>query len=130
VKVTAALRVLGKFAPDEVSRVLGGAPTRVIARDAGSRLPNEWILTANVDPSQPLAEHIEWLLKQLEPRAARLKELERAGHHLGISAGVYVDQDRGMVLSHPPELLARVGALGLNLDIDLYPFSPDTAEPG
>ena len=88
---------------------------------------NFWTLRVTDDDTVPFDEQIPPLLSNLEaaPDAVsfiRQPEID-ADLFLGFAAGVGF----GRTASFPADLLARVGALGIDITMDLYPPSPSLA---
>src|SRR4051794_15489788 len=106
-RTTAALRVIGKFSPDEITRVLGMTPTRVVHPEPASKRDGSWSFTVVVDGAAPLAERIEALLDLFEPKRRELAELNNAGGFTGIFAGIFIQKAIGYVVVQPAPLLAR-----------------------
>jgi hypothetical protein len=76
--------------------------------------------------SPRLATHIDWLLKELEPRAAEVRALIASG----VSGDIFC-YSRGRTAQPPAvprDLRERAAALGLSIGIDHYPDAEQIAE--
>jgi hypothetical protein len=107
-----------KIAPSEVKRI-GEKSTRPIQRDW-------WTLISPLPRGESfLQDHIEALLKVLEPKALELSSLgEKCS--FGINCvGYYYGANPGLGLS--AALIRRLAALGLGIDFDLYNYAETDA---
>ena len=82
---------------------------------------NVWTHRVTDDDSVPFDEQIPPLLSHLEALPEAVEFVHQPGVDsdlfLGFAAGVGI----GRTASFPADLLARIGALGLELTMDLYP---------
>ena len=86
-----------------------------------------WSMSSRPWVSSPrLADHVEWLVKELEPKAAEVGELIASG----IEGDIFC-YSLGSTHRLPPiprRLRERAAALGLPIDIDHYSDLPDEAD--
>ena len=113
--------------PGAVQERLGIAPTRShhVGDPLSPRNPttvrknHHYSLHSGEPNTAPMDVHLSALLEVLEPKAAALEELSRDGDlyfWCGFSSG---NGQGGFALS--PDLLRRLGRLGIELVLDLYP---------
>jgi len=110
---------------DAVTAVVGLAPTRTWLRGdvvpstrAGRQTHSRWSLHSGLPTSAPLESQLSALLAKLEPVADRVREAATR-----FSAVLWVaiyTSEVNPVLTLSAEDAARVGALGLPLDFDIY----------
>ena len=120
--------------PAPVTQLLG-APTRVLRRGepvpgTSSRhaLEARWELHSPLAPAAPLEAHLAALLPLLEQRATAVRTAaQRYRALLRVASYVLHPSNGGVQLG--AALLARVAALGVDLDLDLYVLRPDDASP-
>lgn len=112
---------------DEVTELLGFTPSSLEAvRTAKSKvlpsLPNMWLRQSPVPRGDSLLqEHLEGLLQILEPHREAVLSFATKGQ-AGINCvGYYYGANPGLHLS--AALLARLSALALPVDFDLYNYS-------
>lgn len=130
VEVEVGLRIMGHdLEPKKVSRLLGLEPTVSHKRGddrigkSGERYSEYseglWAWRPSVSESEPLAEHVRALVDVLEPKAAPLRRLRKLDLRMDVFIGLFgPDSNFGFALS--PELLERLGRLGIDLDFDVY----------
>lgn len=120
---------LGVIDPDEITTLLGITPTRQrrVVSANGECNAGHWELSSElVVRSDTLAPHLVWLLDQIEPHATELRRyLEGRDVLADIFCVWSIVGNQGLVLS--PELLSRLTATGLALDIDAYEASEPPA---
>lgn len=129
-EVRVGFRVMGSdLEPSEVSRLLGLQATESHKRgdarigQSGRRYSDYseglWAWQPPVSETAPLAEHLNALVDVLGPKAALLQRLREWGLRMDIFVGLFGPDSRfGFVLS--PELLHRLGDLGIAVDFDVY----------
>lgn len=84
----------------------------------GKRTHDRWQITSTLPPSESIDRHLANLLTQLEARPAAVKAT-LARFEGGISiASYFYESNPGFNL--PADLLARISALAISLDFDLY----------
>jgi hypothetical protein len=131
-----SLRLTGDgVEPDEVTAALGLEPTYSARKGDHFRQnprymvhrSNIWTHSVTADSNVPFEEQIPSLLDQLEARSVALDDLlDRADVEAELFLGFSSGDGQGGTF-FPPGLLSRIGALGLALDLDLYPPSPSFA---
>ena len=116
---------------DEISACLHLKPTSTQSiGDIGSHGPpakfNQWQLLSPVSRGEGLLQdYLESLLNLLEPNAAAIRELA-SRYAAGINCvGYYYGSNPGLHLSST--LLARLAALQVPVDFDLYNYSESDA---
>jgi hypothetical protein len=75
----------------------------------------------------PLAEHLIWLLDQLEPKVNSIKSIADEWK-ARIFCGFSSENGQGGV-TLDPRLLRRLANLGIPFVLDLYPPGPPAEEP-
>jgi uncharacterized protein DUF4279 len=120
--------------PELVTRLMGLAPSRVVRkaerRPGGSPLGARyelWALDSSLDGSASFEDHLSSLLDQLELNAVGTRECVRRFDAVLQCASRFETSNPGFALS--PELVARVAALTLGFDFDLYVSPQDEPEP-
>jgi hypothetical protein len=130
----ASLTILGEeVQPDEITRLLGVAPTRTHLRGEPRSLHGKiaklvwkdslWLLTCPLTDDRDPAEHLIWLLDSVEPKLSVIKDLAakfRVKVFCGFSS---MNGQGGFTLA--PITLQRLARLGVPFSLDLYP--PDSA---
>jgi hypothetical protein len=124
----AALRITGEdLQPDEITRLLGAAPTRSHARGDARRRPRGgatsydfgmWLIEA--DPYEPegIDAQTEDILSQLSTDLAVWRDLA-ARYHLDLFCGLFLGStNEGGGLS--PATMRALGERGIALDLDIY----------
>jgi hypothetical protein len=122
-RTKASLRVFGDdLRPDDLTKLLGvpatssevkGAPVgRTVSRRGGWRLASP--LSENVD----LADHIRWLLDATTKDIAVWRDVT-SRYSVDIFVGLFLhDLNEGLSLS--ADLMAELGARGIELGLDIY----------
>jgi hypothetical protein len=126
VRTMARLRVSAEHGTtSHVTALLGLTPTdsHDIGELRSQRDPRPWThmhwgFASNLDDNADLDEHLAHLCDQLEPRAEALHELARQGYLLDWFCFVEFDGQGGPRFG--AELLHRLGALPVDLTLDLY----------
>jgi hypothetical protein len=78
-----------------------------------------WILESSLPRSAELEAHLVWLLDRLEPVARCVRSFQERGYQVDFCCGYFQWSGQcGPVLS--PQLLARLGAFGVELGIDIF----------
>jgi len=128
-RTSVALRVYGPtLDPEDVTRTLGthatelhkagdersGANGRVYSPFRGGL----WSLESGLRETAPLSEHVDNILDRID--SARLRELVTDGTRVDLFVGVFADEEPCNV-QIKPETCERIGALGIPLDISIYP---------
>jgi Domain of unknown function (DUF4279) len=128
VESKAGLRIIGEtLVPDEVTHLLGCAPTR--ARRKGDVIRGKttgreriaptgsWQLEADARDPADLDEQIAQILDRLNPDPQVWAELSRA-FRIDLFCGLMERGNGGMALS--PSTLAALGSRGIELAFDIY----------
>jgi Domain of unknown function (DUF4279) len=120
--------------PSEITERLGLQPTKAWrAGDADAPLPrhreNVWILRLPARPAIDFADLVEELLLELDPSRVELVALAQdprtsarlkcVGYMTSIVPAIYFEN----------ELLARISALRVDLDVDLFQLPDDSHGP-
>jgi hypothetical protein len=125
----ATLRIFSaQTTPEEISSRLGIEPTSshrrgepLVPRVTGSAAArlHGWFLSSEAHVrSRDLRRHLDWLLDAVEPAADALRELARTERADVFCLWQSASGHGGPTLS--PTQLARLGALGLELGLDVY----------
>ena len=115
----------------EITRKLELEPTQTWHKgDVWFRAPrlrpeSNWQIHSPVDRSEIfLNSHIEAVLDIIEPKKARILEIQEQGCTIGINCvGLYYDAHPGFTLS--ANLLSRLAAFSMDVDFDLYCLGAD-----
>ncbi len=130
-EATACFRFLGEgLDPDVVTRRLGIEPSEMHRKGEKRRGPrcctpwreDLWLLASSLGEGATVEAHVGALLNELEPRAAEIQELRSAGWETSFFVGYFSNTDQCTV-SLSAELLRRLGALGAEILLDVYPGS-------
>jgi hypothetical protein len=81
---------------------------------------NSWQVHSSLEQSEIFLDaHIKSVLDIIEPKRAEILKLQNEGCDIGINCvGYYYDEHPGFHLS--AELIARLAAFSMNVDLDLY----------
>ena len=120
--------------PELVTQLIGVEPTRVARegerRSGGSPLGRRhelWALDSSLDGSASFEEHLGGILDQLELNPAGTRECVRRFDAVLQCASHFETYNPGFALS--ANLVARVAALELGFDFDLYVLPEEEPEP-
>jgi len=116
----ASLRIVSDtLGAEAISELLGLRPTST--RDSeGDPSFTVWMLEGGLEPSSPIEDHLYILMERLADRMIALAALvERANVEIWLSYSPGSGSSRSAVFSH--EVLAQIGALGVDLVLDPYP---------
>ncbi len=128
----AAFRLLGdSLDPERVTSLLSVTPTSAVRKDqvltyttdeGRERLhppapTGSWDLVSEPPTSEPLERHLEQLMAVLEPRASVIHELRASGLRAEIACVVMAARGR---IQLPPEMLERMGRLGVVLVVEFF----------
>ncbi len=116
----ASLRVASDTLGSEaISELLGLRPTST--RDSeGAPSFTVWLLEGGLEPSSPIEDHLYILMERLADRVAELAQLvDMANVEIWLSYSPGTGSSRSAVFSH--DVLAQIGALGIDLVLDPYP---------
>jgi len=80
-----------------------------------------WSINSNLDKHCRLHEHFIYLLERLEPHKDALEEIRKNGFELDFSCGHFFADESQPGYSLTNDILIRIGALGIDLNICLYP---------
>jgi len=127
---SASLRIIGEsLQPAQITAALGIEPTRsglkgerVSVRNQAVRRTSFWLKTSPLAHELPLQDHLEWLLTLFEPKLDALKAISER-HGCNIFCGFASENGQGGA-SLSSGLIARLAALHVPLEIDLYPPEP------
>ena len=120
-------RVLGDdLDPPEVTRILGLTPTHAHRKgDAHGRFRRRsgfWGIDSRVPRSGTVAQHCTELLAPLVNRADAIRELQRRAWFVGIHVSTFLGADRvSAPIRVDPDVSSRAAALGITIDVDVYP---------
>ena len=117
--------------PSIVTSRIGLSPTSAWRRGdpmaphpTATRNHSRWSFQSPLPLESAVEQHVEALLQRLEPYAAGIRECASV-FSVELSCAVYyTDSTAGIHLS--PVILARVTALGIPLDLDLYFLGADS----
>lgn len=123
----AAFRISGDtLGPDQITAILGSEPTqsgvkgeRFSSRHNAVRRTSFWLLQSPLSENQPLAEHLKWLLDLLEPKLDLINSISEKWR-VDLFCGFSSENGQGGA-TFDPDLLRRLGHLGVPLVLDLYP---------
>jgi len=119
--------------PDEISSLLGCAPTRAHRRGdlrkSGTPWPQGcWTHAVEGTPPTGPEELVHLLLARL-PTDEGLWKMLRARYRVTLGFGIFNEGwNRGFALS--PEALRRIQAIGVGVDFDIYTDLPDDSADG
>lgn len=128
----ASFRIIGKdLDPSEITNLLNMPPDQSHrCGDPNMSQPGHryadyteglWALHSSVDETHAIDEHLEALVTKLWKHRDLLQEFRNRGYKVDIFVGIFgIDDNMGFVLKNT--LLTRVIQLGVDLDLDLYPF--------
>jgi hypothetical protein len=124
---SASLRIFGeKLRPEQIDAMLGLKATHIHLKGQ-RRSPRHkavwreslWSLRSRLSDDHSIADHLEWLLERLEPKADAIKTLS-AEYHLDFFCGFSSDSGQGG-FKLDSITLERIAKLGVPLVVDLYP---------
>jgi hypothetical protein len=120
----ATLRLMGEnLDPQRVTAQLGITPSQTHRAGERSKFggvypTGYWALTSkDALDTEDLEEHIDWLLRQVEPISVQWLE-QQAGVRADVFCFVEINSGAGLPFSST--LLGRLAALNLLLDLDIY----------
>lgn len=125
--------VQARLTGEDISRRLHLRPTRVAERGdpvsrrtpgAGRRGHTTWEVASGLGAHEDPAAHLAALLPLVEPRAAALREMESAGATMFWSCLVTA-KPTGNTLHFGPDVLARLAAVGVPFELDVYDSDGD-----
>jgi|SRR5579864_395766 len=132
----ASLRISGEdLRPDEITRLLGIAPTRVHLRGEprghGKSCESVWerslwLLQSPLGDSRDPVEHLDWLMRVLESKRSAVKGL-RGKYAMDLFCGFSSETGQGG-FTLDAVTVHRLGRLGLPLSFDLYPLNSSLLE--
>lgn len=122
--------------PAEITKSLGLEPDSAYAQGEALRLPRGgtgkvfdgtyWrrrLRTLTGEAARSPGQVLEELAIELARHAPVFARVRAAGGRVEIFLGWMIASNSGMILS--AELMARFGAIGLDIDLDLYPIGED-----
>lgn len=89
------------------------------ARDPRLWTSAHWSLKSVLPDSEPLAEHLAWLLDRVSDKGRELQSLADDGYELDWFCLIGFEGGQGGVLL-PADLLVRLASLPIELNLDLY----------
>lgn len=124
-KVYVSLKIIDETClPEEITRYIG-IPPSVIWHKGETRSnthllekDNGWELKSMLPQESSLAEHVNYLLELMEPARAQLEEITREYYSL-LACVIYFDNEMPEI-HFDSDVIKRLAALNLRLDIDLY----------
>jgi len=127
-RTRASLRITGTAGTTaDLSAALGLAPTSShdIGDPRSKRDPRPWAhlrwsLRSDLDDDTDLGEHLSGLCDRMESRAATLRELAERGYELDWFCFLELEENGQGGLTLDAGLLGRLGALPVDLTLDLY----------
>ena len=117
--------------PGVVSEMMGMEPTHAwvkgehyVARSPGARRTHSrWALESGLDEGEPLDAHFAALLTRLEPKRVEIGQVaQRFSARIGVAQYFY---EVNVEFRIEPEILERLAALRLPIDVDQYCLGPD-----
>lgn len=117
----ASLRILGDLDLETLSQEIGFSPSYSHKRgdlgQIGTTFDSDlWMLSAPLDCSLPLNQHLEWLVQQLEPRYSILEKVRTAAR-IDVFCRVTLSEQGGISLS--PKAMSIFHYLQINLEVSL-----------
>jgi hypothetical protein len=120
VRTNATLRILaGELEPDRVSEEMGISPDK--SHKKGDTL-GYWSITSSqhIAPSADTNDHLQWLVNVVAPRLDALASYKARGWLVDVWIGIHTSAGHGGPTLRS-NVLARLAALGLDVNLDLYP---------
>ncbi len=109
-----------------VTKTIGLEPTHIkVAGEPNPKYPkminrgNSWELHSSLPSSAHIDEHIEALLRVLEPHATAVKAVSET-FNVGISTAVYYYEDYTPGIHLTEHAISALASMGLSMDFDLY----------
>jgi Domain of unknown function (DUF4279) len=133
-EISTYFRLTGAFNPDEITAVVGIAPTKthragdLISPRATMRYQNNvWRLDSSLDQSCDLEDHIKDVLERLQPGGAALINL-CTQYAASIECVISSYGGDRPAIAFSRDLLKQVTALNAEIGVDLYvlPGKPNT----
>lgn len=125
-RVYATFRIWGQdLDPDQITRIFGVIPSISFKKGDTRKAANKWrhgyweINTSDKVQGTDLSIHIEWLLERIEPVRREIELLIRQDYDADIFCFWESLTGHGGP-TFEPDLLARLGTLGLRLGLDIY----------
>ncbi len=127
VKVTA--RFVGdNVDPERITSELGIQPSEAHIKGELSKKRSEhawgtgyWGIDSPCSSDQAFEKHLEYLLELLEPKFLVLKRFREDGISLSFYCGFFVVEQEGSIFTRlSPDLLERLGRIGVSLDCYTY----------
>ena len=136
-EVAVTFRFVGDtLQPGEITALMALKPTLAhakgdpVAKHPGRKQPTGyWGLDSTLASSCSLDEHLRHLLSQLESRVATIADIKRRECTASLYCAYFISTVTGSLIQLGPDLLERVAALGVPLEVHLY-SDIDTAEEG
>jgi hypothetical protein len=128
----AYLTFVGDFDPEEVTSIIGVAPTEFWHKgdinpvSHHERKFSRWSLYSSLDPAQPIVEHIRDVLKQLAPYVDRVNAVPTTIER-GMQTVAYFHSDTPW-FHFDEDVVAGCAAMNLSIDCDFYTLYSDRRE--
>jgi hypothetical protein len=120
----AYFHVRGSFDPDEVTRRVGVAPTKIaregdaIGSTAKRRPCSVWALNSRLEQTAPLEQHVQDVLDQLDANKVVFEQLSRELDGTMQLVGYFSEREPGVHFEQ--ELVNRIAQYALSIDCDFY----------
>jgi len=130
VNTNVSLRILGDDVdPEAITLEMGMSPDQFHRKGDvhGTRSPvvrkhGYWTITSSkhIAASDDTNDHIQWLVAAVAPKLDRLATYKGRGWRVDIWIGIHTSVGHGGPTLRP-DVLAQLAALGLDVNLDLYP---------
>ena len=88
-----------------------------------------WRLSSSMGRNDRLQDHVDALLATIEDSLSEVRDAAAKGRTV-LSCAAYVWDGERPILNLSGDSLKRLLQLGVELDIDIFPFEPDRSEAG
>ncbi|MEQ8353726.1 MAG: DUF4279 domain-containing protein [Leptospiraceae bacterium] len=103
--------------PEDVSRILGVEPDRIIPRDAWGR--GIWQINSRPAGNEPIEEHVKDLLRRLSPVRRSLRQLAR-DHEVRVSCVMDAGDETEAYFELDSRYLLLAGAIGARMEFRFH----------
>jgi hypothetical protein len=79
-----------------------------------------WSVKSNLPDTDPLDDHLAFLIDKLRGRASVLNELQQQGYRTDVYVGAFGEETGNLGFSISNASLRALGDLGLKLELDVY----------
>jgi Domain of unknown function (DUF4279) len=124
-RVYVSLRIIDESClPEEITKEIGILPSvswhkgDIRSKTQLQEKDNGWELKSTLPEESSLAEHVNYLLELIEPAQSHLEEATRKYDSL-LACAIYFDEETPEI-HFDRDVIQRLSALNLSLDIDLY----------